>query len=306
MTWQRLSIFAAFLTAPLATPAIAQTATAQGTPYVMPRSDVRMLTSKAGATYRIYVALPEAPPPPQGYPVLYLLDGDGSFAATAELANRFGRYWGLEPGIVVAIGYPDGSRRTLDYTPRGKSSPDMPTASSPTGGGDAFLAFLADEMLPAIDAAYRTDRGRRTLMGYSLGGLFTLHTLFNRPELFRAYVAASPSIWFADKAVLTALPAFESRMRKGGLKADLLLSAGQYEQSPAPGMEKDPAWLNIAALSIKARMVDNARDLAARLAPLGNAGLSVDFAVVPGETHATGDFPAIRDALRYAFGKARP
>ncbi|MFA6113784.1 MAG: hypothetical protein WC729_07320 [Sphingomonas sp.] len=106
--------------------------------------------------------------------------------------------------------------------------------------------------------------------------------------------------------MLTALPAFESRMRKGGQKVDLFLSAGQYEQSPAPGMENDPAWLEIAAFSLKARMVDNARELAGRLAPLRGAGLSIDFAVVPGETHATGDFPAIREALRRAFGKAQP
>jgi hypothetical protein len=134
----------------------------------MPRSEVQAMISKAGAPYRIYIALPEAPPPPHGYPVLYLLDGDESFAATAELANRFGRYWALEPGIVVAIGYPSASRRSLDYTPKGDPGPDVP-ATRPTGGADAFLSFVADELVPTIDAAYKTDHGRRDLDGLQPG-----------------------------------------------------------------------------------------------------------------------------------------
>lgn len=289
------------LLALLSAPALAAEPAAKGAPYVMPRSEVRDVTSKAGAAYRVYVAMPEAPPPPGGYPVLYLLDGDESFATTAEMANRFGIYWGLEPGVVVAIGYPTGSRRMLDDTPAGDPG-DVVPAGTRTGGADTFLTFLGDELIPAIDAEHHIDPARRTLMGYSLGGLFTLHALFHRPGLFARYVAASPSIWFADKAVLGALPAFEQRMRRGDLHPSLTLTAGQYEQSPPPGGEKDPAWLKIAALSTKAAMVDNARALSQRLG--GLPGLSVSFAVVPGETHATGDFPAIREALRRAFATA--
>lgn len=282
-----------------AIPHAAAAAPQKGAAYVMPRSEVRDVTSKAGATYRVYIAWPEAPPPPGGYPVLYLLDGDESFAVTAEAANRFGQYWGLEPGIVVAIGYGSGSRRVQDYTPAG-SDPALP-ADAKVGGADAFLTFLGDELIPSIEAAYHIDPARRTLMGYSLGGLFTLHALFHRPQLFARYVAASPSIWFADKAELAALPMFERRMAKGDLHPRLVLTAGQYEQSPAPGMENDPAWLKIAALSIRAAMADNARALAERLAKYPN--MSVSFTVNAGETHATGDFPAIRDSLRQAFRK---
>ncbi len=43
------------------------------------------------------------------------------------------------------------------------------------------------------------DANRRTLAGYSLGGLLTLQALFKRPGLFRTYVASSPSIWYGDK-----------------------------------------------------------------------------------------------------------
>src|SRR3569623_1500972 len=281
-----------------AIPNAAAAAPQKGVAYVMPRSEVRDVTSKAGATYRVYIAWPEAPPPPGGYPVLYLLDGDESFAVTAEAANRFAPYWGLEPGIVVAIGYPSGSRRTLDYPPAGGPEPALPPGTK-AGGADAFLTFLGDELIPAIDAEYRIDPSRRTLMGYSLGGLFTLHALFHRPDLFAHYVAASPSIWYADKAVLGALPLFEKRMAKGDLHPVVTITAGQYEQSPAPGMENDPAWLKIAALSTRAAMADNAHALADRLARL--PGLSVSFTINAGETHATGDFPAVRDALRQAF-----
>jgi enterochelin esterase-like enzyme len=45
-------------------------------------------------------------------------------------------------------------------------------------------------------------------------------------------------------------------------------------------------------------MIDNARDLAERLQ---STPMHVEFRVVPGETHATGDWPALREALQRAF-----
>jgi predicted alpha/beta superfamily hydrolase len=286
-------------------PSAAKTWTApiKGGPYVVPRSDVWTMTSKAAAAYRIYVSWPKAPPPPNGYPVLFMLDGDEAFAVTSETANNLGPYWGLAPGIVVAIGYPGESRRFLDFTPPGPAGVDLPPDSGPTGGIDAFLAFVGDELVPTIQAEYPVDPKRRTLMGYSLAGLFVLETLFKRPELFSTYVAGSPSSFYGNREVFTLIPGFADRMRAAHLKRRLLLTIGQYEQSPPPGKEKDPAWLKIAELSRKARMDDNARDLAARLKPLGRVGLELEFRVIPNETHASGEWPVTREALLQAFAE---
>jgi predicted alpha/beta superfamily hydrolase len=279
-------------------PSAAPTAV-KGEPYVMPRSEVRSMRSEAGADYLIHIAWPQDPPPPEGYPILYLLDGTESFAIVAEFANRLGSYSGLAPGVVVGIGYPGESRRTLDYTPAVPAGAFVGPARGPTGGADAFINFVANKVIPGVEAGHRVNADRRTLAGYSLGGLITLQALFKRPDLFRTYVAASPSIWYGDKQVLKLLPGFSERLSKAQTRRRLFLSAGEYEQSPAPGMERDPSWLEIEELSIRARMVDNARELAESLE---SSPLHVEFRVVPGETHATGDWPAFRDALRRAFG----
>jgi len=272
--------------------------TAKGEPYVMPRSEVRRMRSDAGGDYLVYIAWPEPPPPPEGYPILYLLDGTESFAIAAEFENRLGSYSGMAPGIVVGIGSSEASRRVLDYTPAVPAGVDTAPAKGPTGGADAFLDFVANKVIPSVEAGQRVNASRRTLAGYSLGGLFTLQALFKRPDLFRTYVASSPSIWYGEKQVLQLLPGFSARLNKIQPRRRLFLSAGQYEQSPPPGMEHDPSWLEIADLSIRAKMIDNARDLAKRL---GSTPLQVEFRIVPGETHATGDWPSLRDALQRAF-----
>ncbi len=65
-----------------------------------------------------------------------------------------------------------------------------------------------------------------------------------------------------------------------------------------PGTRAGPSWLRIADLSRKARMIDNARGLADSLK---SAPIDVEFRVAPGETHATGNWPAMREALQLAF-----
>ena len=49
-----------------------------------------------GRTYRVQIALPIAPPPPGGYPTLYVLDGAGMFGTWADLARGRAAAMGIE------------------------------------------------------------------------------------------------------------------------------------------------------------------------------------------------------------------
>lgn len=60
-------------------------------------------------------------------------------------------------------------------------------------GADLSIKFLKEELIPFVEKNYRTN-SFRILYGHSVGGLFTMYTLFNYPDLFAAYVAGSP--WF--------------------------------------------------------------------------------------------------------------
>jgi hypothetical protein len=120
----------------------------------------------------------------QRYPVIYLLDGDAHFHHATGIAEFLSAENRMPPAIVVGIANTDRSR---DLTPTRQPEP----ASS--GGADRFLEFLASELIPRIERDYRTA-GLRILAGHSFGGLFAVHALISRPELFDLHIAASPSL----------------------------------------------------------------------------------------------------------------
>ena len=101
--------------------------------------------------------------------------------------------------IVVAILNTDRNR---DLTPtRDTTETRMGRGSdNHNGGGEKFLSFMADDLIPHIDSLYPTTP-YRVFIGHSLGGLMVVHTLIHHPQLFNGYVAIDPSIWY-NKALL--------------------------------------------------------------------------------------------------------
>ena len=147
-----------------------------------------------GETRRIIVSLPSGYAGGQErYPVLYLLDGQSHVVHTRATVDYLAGNDFIPNVIIVAI--PSTGDRTRDLTPtrpapeRGNGRPYEPTA----GGGPKFLEFIEAELVPLIEAKYRTAPFR-LLCGHSLGGLFAIDALVSRPALFQAVVAASPSL----------------------------------------------------------------------------------------------------------------
>lgn len=153
------------------------------------------------------------------YPVLYMTDGDthiGHTGSTIEFLARNGR---MSEMIVVGITNTD---RTRDLTPTkavGPNAEQFPTA----GGADNFLKFIATEVIPEIEKRYRVQP-YRVLAGHSFGGLFAVHALITRPELFNSYVAVSPSLQWSDEATLKRAEEFFKARQE--LRATLFTSLG--------------------------------------------------------------------------------
>lgn len=126
----------------------------------------------------------------ESYPVLYLLDGKGNFHHTTGIVDFMARNELIPKMIVVGVVNTD---RTRDLTP---SSGDM-GGKQTGGGGDNFLKFLSDELIPWVDTEYGT-RPYRVLVGHSFGGLFSMHALTTRPDLFQGIIAISPSMYWDD------------------------------------------------------------------------------------------------------------
>ncbi|MFJ3485539.1 alpha/beta hydrolase [Pseudomonas sp. NPDC090202] len=184
--------------------------------------------------YRIWIARPRQSAPAQGYPSLWMLDGNAAVGVLdVELLKRLAE--GRAP-LLVAIGYQTPLRiernaRTLDYTPR-RSAGDVqhdPLTNVPSGGADAFLDLLRDRIRPQVAAQVPLDPAEQTLWGHSYGGLLVLHTLFTRPQLFNHYAAASPSLWWDEQRV------FEESRQLHSPHASLLLMRGSAEPATPQG-----------------------------------------------------------------------
>ena len=162
--------------------------------YVLPESESWELTSKEGDPYEIFVSIPSGtPPPPDGYPVLYVLDGNTIFASFAE-ARRIqeGSDANLANTLIVAVGYPtdkayDFKRRMYDFTPPFPAqvpAAEKPFASWKVGGQDRLVDFLLNRLRPELARRHPINPSRQALFGHSLGGLFALHMLYQHPDAF--------------------------------------------------------------------------------------------------------------------------
>jgi uncharacterized protein len=249
-----------------------------------------------GRSYRLYVALPDGYDPEGGtrYPVLYLLDGYFAFPAAVSALGSMAIQREVEDVIVVGIG--DGEHafdswfvsRWLDYTPSLDAAADaagaaafgIPSARVRSGGAPVFLRILREEVLPFVEATYRTsdDRG---IAGHSFGGLFAAWVLLEAPGLFRRYGINSPSLWWAGGEVFEREAGFAAR--HGALAAHVLLSVGSEE----------------------GRMVSSMERFAGALRSRGYAGLKVDVAVFEGETHGSVGPAAAARTLRVLYA-SRP
>jgi len=173
------------------------------------------------------------------YPVLYLLDGESNFEFTAAIVHFLSDNERMPEMIVVAIDSGDVSQRTHDLTPPTEN--EIENRFSPgTGGADAFLTFMSDELLPYVERNYRT-RPYKILIGHSFGGLFAIHALATRPTLFNAYIAIDPTAGWNNEAEIARLKHLFSELKD--LQADLFITAANDLGEATPDVQRLAAAL---------------------------------------------------------------
>ena len=207
---------------------------------------VSMRTAAFDWDYEVQVALPASygAVPGKSYPVLWLTDGPFLLHLAVGLLNTL-VVGGLAPEmIIVGVGCASeagatefGRRRSIDFAPPGKSIlfdgpggdyfrklgvPEEGTRQQ----ADDLLAFLIDEVRPALSQRYRMsdDHG---LLGHSGGGMFASYALFARPGAFRRYIIGSPSSNAADRAAFRLESDYAAA--NTDLRADVFFGAGELE-----------------------------------------------------------------------------
>jgi predicted alpha/beta superfamily hydrolase len=179
-----------------------------------------------------------------------------------------------------------------------------PMTPADVGGVDDFLRTIETEVKPRVAALAPVDRGDQVLFGHSLGGLAVVEALFTEPDAFRTFIAASPSIWWGETAVLAKEASFSARVAAGSSRPRVLITVGAEEsQLPRLPPSMDAALPQLRIMVAKARMVGNACHLASRLKALrGAAPYEIaDCAVFAGQGHNISPWPAIGRAVVFAF-----
>ncbi len=126
------------------------------------------------------------------YKTLYLNDGqDLEALRLAETLERLFAAGTIERLIVVAI--PTNADRLQEYGIA--ATPDYKARGSKAA---AYTRFVLDEVMPVIDAQYRTatEPEDRAILGASLGGLSAFDIAWNHPERFGRVGVFSGSFWW--------------------------------------------------------------------------------------------------------------
>jgi len=262
---------------------------AQGSPVAIQDSELHHFEATPGAVYEIYVVLPEEYGDSQQtqFPVLYLTDASQFFGMVTQTYRMLRLGQEVPAMILVGVerrtpGTPWLVGRTVDLTP--SVSPEgvaeieqMYGLDVPSGGADTFLSVLIDEVIPWVEARYRTSEDR-ALAGYSLGGLFAAHTLLHATESFTDYLIGSPSLWWDDRLLFGQEEAYSRT--NDDLRGRVFLSVGSEEPSG---------------------MVEDVERLASTLTGRGYASLELEHHVFDGETHMSGIPTSFSRGLRFVF-----
>lgn len=267
---------------------------ADAAPYHFPDSVVLPLRGANGVDYDIYVRLPpDYRTSSDRYPLILLLDADYSFVLASNIVEHLADRMNQAPkAIVAAIAYrgvyPDRHRyrleRTRDYTPlRFPTGGYGPAYQAHSGGGPQFLELIDKAILPLLDQRYRTAVGERTLVGHSYGGLFASWALQERPDLFNRFLIVSPSLWYADRLIISR----EQQLRTTRLprRTRVYLAVGSWEEQPENG----------------GHMVTELQRFATQLTDRDDPNLTVLHRVFEDETHASIFPAAFSTGIRHLF-----
>lgn len=151
-----------------------------------------------GGKRKIQVYLPPAyARGSERFPVLYLQDGSEyvTRARAAVIADQLIAEGRVAPFIIVFV---DPVNRFKEYW-----------------ANDRFAAFMATELVPFIDARYRTrtTRDARALMGASLGGVISVWTALKYGDVFARVAGQSTAFQIDDERVVTTLAALDETAR---------------------------------------------------------------------------------------------
>lgn len=239
---------------------------------------------------KIWVHVPNTQPNSgERFPVVYLLDGDAHFPSVVGMIHQLSTINGntVVPKMIV-VGIPN-TNRTRDLTPIKDPSMNEPNYS---GGGEAFMEFLQNELIPYIDSNYPTSP-YKLYIGHSLGGLTVINTLLKKPDLFNSYIAIDPSLWWAESSTLK--------------EAKTLLNSKSYDNETlfvgiantmAPGMDVKTVMQDTTGTTQHIRDI---LEFSTQVVPNSSSNLDFSYNYYGNDTHGSVPLIATYDGMHKVF-----
>jgi predicted alpha/beta superfamily hydrolase len=196
-------------------------------------SSLRTIDMPWGGALHIRVRLPPSysEQDSQRYPVLYAQDGQSIWS---DGTDPFGT-WGLDQVIdelwdvgaldeFIVVSIDTGEDRLNRLSP----------VKDPTwggGAGDNHLRGMVEVLKPLIDTEYRTrpERSATTLLGSSMGGLFSFWATWTRPDIFGGAICLSSSFWWAERYMLRVVSGFSCPAPRPNFYLDSGAAASGFE-----------------------------------------------------------------------------
>ena len=216
-------------------------------------------------------------------PVIYLMDGE-MISLVAGIVDFLYKANQLPPMIVVGIGNYEYDRARDLTTTHNLLNMDGTTDSinlKTSGGGENFLKFIKDELMPFVEKNYNTSPNK-IFFGHSLGGLLSTHCLLNHPEMFNSYIAVSPALWWDKESIFK--------------NSDLLLKNKDFKNKTIffsdgnEGAEFHKSVIKLQSLLQQKKIT----------------GLRYKYIPYPEETHNSELVRATEDGLNFVFENWKP
>ncbi len=216
-------------------------------------------------------------------PVIYLMDGE-MISVVAGIVDFLSQTNQLPPMIVVGIGNYEYDRfrdltATHSFWQMNGTTDSINLKTS--GGGESFLKFIKDEVMPYIEKNYKTSPNK-IFFGHSLGGLMSSYCLLNHPEMFNSYIAVSPALWWDKESIFK--------------NSDLLFKNKDYNNKTIffsdgnEGAEFNKAVIKFHTLLQQKKIT----------------GLRYKYIPYPEETHNSEVVKATQDGLNFVFENWKP
>jgi predicted alpha/beta superfamily hydrolase len=226
------------------------------------------------------------------YPVAYILDGEVFLPTVNNVLNFYSG--GFMPEMVL-VGISNANHRTRDLTTSKITTNYGMPYNEENGEAINFLKFIEEELIPYVESQYRVTN-YKTLIGHSYGGLFTVYTLLNRPNLFSNYIAIDPSLDWDNQRLLN--EAKEKLSSYNYQEKSLFVSLGGQLHMQDPNVTIDNVMQDKSNFTLFARSNLAFSEIVKQNK---NNGLYFDWKFYPRDLHGTMALPSIMDGFISVF-----